>query len=173
MPVEIRSVRANDELESLTELIHRSYAPHLAQGLRFWGAHQAASDTEKRFRSGTGLLLLVDGKPAGTLTVRPPLLESPVAEYRDPSTFSLAQFCVAPEFAGKGLGRRLHDHAVELARQAGAAAIALDTAKPALGLIKLYEAWGYAIVAECDWRPHTNYLSVVMRKRLAETPGPT
>lgn len=169
MHVEIRAVRSSDDIEALTRLIHRSYAPHLSCGLHFWGTRQSVADTEKRVRSGTGLLLLIDGEMAGTVTTRPPVSDSPVAEYRNSSTFSLSQFCIAPEHTGKGWGRRLHDHAVGLARQAGAAAIALDTAKPALGLIRLYESWGYAIVGECDWRPQTNYESVVMRKRLAAT----
>jgi hypothetical protein len=38
----------------------------------------------------------------------------------------------------------------------------LDTAEPASGLIALYESWGYRIVGRADWRPNTNYESVLM-----------
>ena len=58
-------------------------------------------------------------------------------------------------------------HALQVARRSGAAVMALDTAKPATGLIRLYEAWGYKVVGECDWRPDTNYESVVMARSLA------
>ena len=41
----------------------------------------------------------------------------------------------------------------------------LDMAAPAANLIAMYERWGYHVVDQADWRPHTNYASVVMRKR--------
>jgi hypothetical protein len=31
-------------------------------------------------------------------------------------------------------------------------------------LIALYQRWGYAIVGEVDWRPFTNYASVLMSR---------
>lgn len=42
----------------------------------------------------------------------------------------------------------------------------LDTAQPASTLIAMYESWGYRVVGECDWRPLTNYTSVVMSRQL-------
>jgi hypothetical protein len=44
----------------------------------------------------------------------------------------------------------------------GGKTMALDTAAPARALIAMYEAWGYKVVGACDWRPDTNYTSVVM-----------
>jgi hypothetical protein len=44
--------------------------------------------------------------------------------------------------------------------------MALDTSLPAHALIGLYERWGYRVVGRCDWRPDTNYESVVMAKDL-------
>ena len=79
-----------------------------------------------------------------------------------------SQFCVAPERKGKGLGARLNQHATEVVRLSGASLMALDTALPALALIGLYERWGYRVVDRCDWRPDTNYESVVMAKDLTE-----
>jgi hypothetical protein len=86
-----------DDLDALTDLIHRAYAPHLAIGLRYWATHQPWADTEKRLLSGVGLIMLADGEYVGTATVRPPQPNSPVALYRDPAVRSLSQFCVAPE----------------------------------------------------------------------------
>jgi GNAT superfamily N-acetyltransferase len=76
----------------------------------------------------------------------------------------LCQFAVAPELKGQGLGKALHRAAAALAVEHGAKILALDTAAPAKSLIAMYEAWGYSIVAEHDWRPHTNYPSVVMSR---------
>ncbi len=167
MHIEIRPYRSDDDIDELTGVIHRAYAAHLSTGLRYWATHQPASDTEKRLRAGQGLVLLVDGVYAGTATVRPPMPHSRVPIYREYNVRALSQFCVAPEHRGKGLGLQLHHHALQVARQSGAAVMALDTAKPATGLIRLYEAWGYKVVGECDWRPDTNYESVVMARSLA------
>jgi predicted N-acetyltransferase YhbS len=164
MPLEIRAFDERDDLEALTQLIHRAYAAHLAAGLRYWGTHQSVADTEERIRSGQGFVMVEDHQYVGTITVRPPYPQSTVPLYRRTDVFTLAQFCVSPERQGQRLGRRLHDHAVAYAASAGASTIALDTAKPADRLIKLYESWGYQLVGECDWRPHTNYESVVMSK---------
>ncbi|GMU72762.1 MAG: hypothetical protein AMXMBFR42_22180 [Burkholderiales bacterium] len=171
MRIEIRSFQPDDDLDALTALIHSAYASHLTLGLRYWATHQPTSDTAKHLRSGHGLILIVDGAYAGTATVHLPQPESPVPLYRESNVCSLSQFCVAPEHKGKGLGRQLHDHALRVARESGAAIMALDTAKPATGLIRMYETWGYKIVGECDWRPHTNYQSVVMAKQLPAGEG--
>lgn len=161
---DIRPYRPGDDLAAITDLIHRAYAVHLQHGLRYWGTHQPVSDTEKRLRAGVGLVMLWQGEYIGTVTVRPPQPESSVALYRDPTVYSLSQFCVAPRFKGQGLGRRLHDHALAVAREGGARTIALDTAQPASALIRLYQGWGYEVVGECDWRPQTNYVSALMAR---------
>ena len=49
--------------------------------------------------------------------------------------------------------------------------MALDTAAPAEGLIKMYRRWGYEIVGTRDWRPFTNYESLVLA-RLLMRPAP-
>jgi hypothetical protein len=30
----------------------------------------------------------------------------------------------------------------------------------------MYEAWGYKVVGQHDWQPHTNYVSVLMSRPL-------
>jgi GNAT superfamily N-acetyltransferase len=163
----IRPVTATDDLERLTALIHAAYAPHARLGLRYWGTHQSTEDTAQRFASGTGLVMLDGGGDyVGTATLRPPQPESVVALYRDPTVWSLCQFCVSPHAKGRGYGKQLHAYATEFARQAGAQVLALDTAQPAAALIAMYESWGYELAGECDWRPLTNYTSVLMTRSL-------
>jgi len=168
----IRAIHARDDLEALTRLIHAAYAPQAARGLRYWGTHQTVEDTRKRFGMGFGFVAEMDGHFVGTITVRPPQPESPVPAYRDPHTWTIAQYAVHPDMKGTGLGRRLHDHAVGHARASGARTMALDTAAPAEGLIAMYRRWGYEVAGEADWRPHTNYVSVVMLQVLACAGGP-
>ncbi|AOG25207.1 GNAT family N-acetyltransferase [Acidovorax sp. RAC01] len=168
----IRQVNATDDLQRLTDLIHSAYAPHAQEGLRYWGTHQTVEDTAKRFASGTGIVMLDGDRYVGTITLRPPQPESAVALYRDPGVWTLCQFCIAPAAKGLGYGRRLHDHATSVACHAGATTMALDTARQAAALIAMYETWGYRQVGECDWRPLTNYTSVVMSRMLAGTADP-
>ncbi len=165
-PVTVRPLKPDDSLQMLTTLIHQAYAPHAAQGLRYWGTHQTVADTATRFASGLGFVAEVAGQIAGTITLRPPQPESPAALYRDPETWSISQFAVAPSHKGGGIGLALHEHALAVALSNGARRMALDTAEPAKPLIALYRQWGYQIVGEQDWRPHTNYLSVLMTRSL-------
>lgn len=162
----IRPVCAQDDLARITSLIHAAYAPHAAQGLRYWGTHQTVEDTAKRFAMGIGLVMLEGDDYVGTATLRRPQPESAVELYRDPQVWSLSQFCIAPSAKGKGYGKLLHTHMLDAARQAGATTLALDTAQPATALIAMYASWGYRVVGECDWRPFTNYPSVVMAQPL-------
>lgn len=145
-------------------LIRSAYAPHAAKGLRFWGTHQSVEDTAKRLAFGQGLVAELDGVVVGTITVRPVQTNSPVALYREPSVRSFSQFAVDPGHKGKGIGLALHEAALAWAASDGATVMALDTAAPAQGLIDMYRGWGYEVCGECDWRPHTNYVSVLMKR---------
>ena len=169
MPVAfaIRSLSPSDDVATLTNLIHSAYAERAASNLRYWATHQTVEDTTKRYRSGQGFVAECDATLVGTLTVRPPMPDSEVPLYRSPDTWTLCQFAVLPAFRGLGIGRRLHDAAIAHAAQNGGRFIALDTAAPATDLIGLYLHWGYSVVGECDWRPHTNYLSIVMSRPIA------
>jgi GNAT superfamily N-acetyltransferase len=162
--ISIRPLVSSDSIDELTELVRAAYQPHLANGLRFVGTYQTSDITAKRCASGYGLVAIGGERLVGTVLVRPPQPTSKALLYRDPSTWSLSQLAVHPDFKGRGVARALHDAAVELALSHGAQVIALDTAEPAKELIELYQRWGYQIVGSVDWRPHTNYESVLMAR---------
>lgn len=166
-PIEIRPFNYCDDLVRLTALIHRAYDPHARLGLRYWGTHQSVEDTRSRLESGQGIVALHESCFVGTITVRAPQPNSPVIQYRDSKTWSICQFAVDPRIQGRGVGKLLHDRAQVVARQQGARALALDTADAAVGLIELYRSWGYEVVGTADWRPQTNYQSVVMCKEIS------
>ena len=162
----VREVSAGDDFAALTELIHSAYAPHAASGLRYWATHQSVEDTRKRLANGIGLVAEVGGEIVGTITVSPSDPQSKVSLLAEPDTWSFGQFCVVPSHKGKGLGRQIHDFAVKVAIAKGCQKMALHTAQPAFALIGVYRSWGYQLVGTCGWRPHTNYLSVLMAKRV-------
>lgn len=163
----IRFLNEQDGMESLTTLIHAAYEPHAQCGLRYWATHQSSEDTRKRFASGIGFIATIGLEYVGTITVRPPKPESEIPLYREPGVWSIGQFAVLPRFKGQGIGKRLHDAAIEYAIQHGGHTMALDTAEPATALVNKYLGWGYRIFGQCDWRPHTNYLSVLMCRPLS------
>ncbi|MDD5260489.1 MAG: GNAT family N-acetyltransferase [Methylacidiphilales bacterium] len=165
----IRPLSATDDMAALTGLIHAAYSKHAAKDLRYWATHQTPEDTAKRFALGHGLIAELNGAIVGTITVRPPQPESPIELFRDPDTWTLFQFAVSPQFQGMGIGSRLHQAALTYAAAHGGRVIALDTAAPATDLIEFYRRWGYQVVGECDWRPRTNYPSVILSRPIAET----
>ena len=163
-----REIEAADDLAALTALLHAAYAPHAAKGLRYWATHQSVEDTAARLALGHGLVGTVDGQIIATLTLRRPNPNAQVELFRDPDTWSFSQFAVHPDHKGQGYGRHLHDFAVAFAAARGCRRMALDTAQPAQELIDMYHAWGYTELGTCDWRPRTNYLSVLMQKPVSE-----
>ncbi|PIQ28865.1 GNAT family N-acetyltransferase [bacterium (Candidatus Blackallbacteria) CG17_big_fil_post_rev_8_21_14_2_50_48_46] len=162
--VSIREFHVQDDLVELTHLIHAAYAQHAASGRKYWATHQSVEDTASRFASGLGYLVEIEEKVCGTVILRPPQPDSEVEFYRQQGVWTLSQFCIDPKFQGQGLGKKLHQFVLEEAKQRGATHLALDTAESASGLIQTYQDWGYRIVGNWDWRPKTNYLSVIMAR---------
>ena len=121
----VRSLSILDDMTALTDVIHAAYAKRAANNLRYWASHQTIDDTAGRVKSGHGLVAVAEGRIVGTLTVRPPKSDSEVALYREPTTWTLCQFTVLPEFQGSGVGRQLHDAALEHAWSNGGRVIAL------------------------------------------------
>ena len=158
----VRRLSAADDLRALTELIHAAYAPHAAGGLRYWATHQSVADTEKRIARGVCLVGELGSEIVGTIALARPDPTSKVELLREPHTWSFGQFAVSPSHKGKGFGRVLHDAALREAAVLGCRVMALHTAQPAVALINMYGSWGYTQVGTCDWRPHTNFLSVLM-----------
>lgn len=163
----VRPLSDSDDLVALKhDVIRAGYASQAARGLRYWATHQSPDDTAARFAAGHGLVAEANGHIVGTITTRPPQPASDVARYRDPKVWTLCQFAVAPAFKGLGIGRALHAAALALAGELGAATMMIDTAAPATDLIDMYRRWGYVELGTHDWRPKTNYLSVLMRRDL-------
>jgi GNAT superfamily N-acetyltransferase len=162
----IRHLSPDDDLARLTDLIHAAYAHSASFGIRYTGSHQSVEVTRQRYAQGQGLLALAGGAYVGTITARPPNPDSPVELFRDSFTWTIAQFCVLPSQQGRGIGKALHEAAMNFAREQGAKTIGLDTAAPNTELIAMYKTWGYELAGKHDFRPNTNYLSVIMKRAI-------
>ena len=163
----VREVGRSDDLVALTALIRAAYAPLAERGLKYWATHQSPEDTAKRFSRGHGFVALIHGEIVATIALSRPDTDSKVELLRDAQTWSFGQFAVAPAHKNRGYGRQIHDFALKRAADFGCVVMALHTAQPASHLIEMYRSWGYCEVGTCDWRPHTNFLSVLMTRQVS------
>ncbi len=162
---------AEPEFEELTALLHRAYAVHAAAGLRFAATHQSVQTTRERAGAGECWVGEQNGKLVATVTVIPPhmgrsLADAGCATYAATGVAKVNQLAVEPALKRQGYGALLMDHAEARARALGAHTLALDTAAPAETTIAWYQRRGYTICDRCDWRPHVNYESVVLKLAL-------
>lgn len=87
----IRPITHDHDLIALTALIHAAYAPHAEKGLHYWGTRQTVQDTARRLASGQGFVAESKGEMLGTVLVRSPQPDSPVALYQDITTWTICQ----------------------------------------------------------------------------------
>lgn len=164
MDFEIRRFREGDSVEELTALLHRAYRRLGEAGWNYTAVDQRPDRTAERIRGAVCLVAELDGRWVGTISISPPDAgEEVVALYREPGVGAIHQFGVDPDWQGKGIGRALHDAALEVARVLGLTSVALDKAVPAVELVRLYESWGYRKVEEFQW-PGKSYRSCVLQR---------
>ncbi len=160
----IRQVTSEDSFESLTDLLHRAYAPLAAMGFRYLATHQDVETTRRRSASGECLLGVLSHRVVGTIVVIPPKGGSTRCEWYARTDVSvLSQFAVEPALQRKGYGQELLAFAESRAWALGAAEVAVDTAENAHHLIRFYSTRGYRHVGHAQWE-HTNYRSVILSK---------
>ena len=152
-------------VNEITALLHQSYAPLAAQGMRYLASHQSSEKTVERLKEGESYLYMLDEKIVGTITLRPHQTNNPCEWYNKENIFSFGQFAVNPELQGHGIGSKMMDFIEARAAELGAIEIALDTSEHAHHLINMYKKRNYRFVQNVQWSV-TNYLSVVMSKAL-------
>jgi GNAT superfamily N-acetyltransferase len=167
----IRTLTDADSIEDLTELLHRSYASLAARGLRYVATHQTAETTRRRIAGGEDLVAEIGGRIVGNITWHPHTFEGGKTTWYDRADVAFFhQLCTDPDYQGRGIASRLLQETEHRAHKAGAAELACDTAEPAQHLIDWYTKRGYRTVDGGDWRPTTNYRSVILSKRLPGLP---
>jgi len=161
----IRLIRPEDDLVELTEVLNRAYRHLAEQGMKYVATWQDADITRKRVARGECWVAELDERLVGSIVLEDANSTAGCPWYERPDVWSFHQFGVDSDIQGRGIGRLLLDKVEERARTYGAAELALDTAESAADLIRMYEGRGYRRVDTVDWPP-TNYVSVVLSKRL-------
>jgi predicted N-acetyltransferase YhbS len=163
---EVRRLSDTDSIPELTRLLHRSYSPLAAMGMRFLASHQSDAVTRKRVGGGECFVAVIDGAIVGTIVFMPATRTDGTPWLDRPEVASLGQFAVEPDLQRGGLGLRLMERVEQRAAESGAAEIALDTAEPARHLREWYGKRGYRLIEYAQW-DHTNYRSAIMSKSLS------
>ncbi len=164
--ISIRPLGSDDDVEVLTELLHRAYAALGAMGLNYTAVDQTSQVTRRRIAGAVCLVAVgADGRIIGTVLFSAPGRQRGSPWLERPEVAHFGQFAVEPARRKRGIGGRLMDAAEDMARAAGARELALDTAEPALHLIDLYARRGYRFIEYAHWRGK-RYRSVIMSKTL-------
>lgn len=162
-----RRLDAADSLEELTDLLHRAYAPLPLMGFNYLASHQDVPTTAKRASAGECMVGVLDGRLVATGTLVPPGQSKGTDWYERRDVAVIKQLAVDPDLQRRGIASAMMDRMERRAHDLGAAEIAVDTAEGAEHLIRIYQSRGYRLVGHADWRPTTNYRSVVLSLALA------
>jgi len=141
-----------DEWPAILASIREAYAPWVA----VIGREPYPATADYRPRIAAGDVLVVDG-PGGIAGVL-------VVEDRD-GTLLLESVSVVPGAQGRGLGRRLMEHAADVARARGHGRVRLYTNAKMARNMAMYEALGYREVERTRER---GFDRVYMELQLAE-----
>jgi GNAT superfamily N-acetyltransferase len=162
----IRPLRANDDIPTLTALLHAAYAALGAMGFNYTAVDQTDDVTRSRIARGECLVAAVGDALVGTIMFHSPVQSAGCPWYERPEVATIGQFGVHPSFQGQGLGRRFLQEAERRAWCAGATELALDTSEGADHLIAWYARHGFRVVEHAQWGGKT-YRSVIMSKTLS------
>jgi GNAT superfamily N-acetyltransferase len=161
-----RPLRADDDLDAITDLLHAAYAPLAAAGMRYVASHQDAATTRQRIAKGETFVAVRDDVVVGIITLADAHATHGSPWYDRPDVASFGQFAVLPALQRQGIGSRLMDIVEARASEKGVAELALDTSEHAEALIAMYTRRGYRFIEYSKW-DSVNYRSVILSKRLS------
>ncbi len=131
---------------ALAKTLFLEYARDIDKDLSFQDFDRELAEIRVQYSPSEGgiLILRVDGRPAGCVAVR--RFEKETAE--------LKRMYVRPDYRGQGLGRRLGEEALALARRLGYQAIRLDTLLQMGRALALYQSFGFVEIPAYRFNPY-------------------
>ncbi len=159
LPPNMRLATPDDAAE-LTKLVNEAYRELADLGLNFTGTYQDKKITLERMLDAEVYLLYRDRDLIASISIS--IQQDGESALR---CLYVHQLAVHPDHKRKGIGTYLLELAERRAHHDAIARIQLDTAIPALHLVKLYESLGYKPIKQVQWEGKT-YQSYVMEKTL-------
>jgi GNAT superfamily N-acetyltransferase len=156
----------------ITALLHRAYAGQVAMGLRPLAGRQDDTVTLRRLSSGESFVAVQGGAVVGVIILNEQEPDEGPEWFHRPRVCSFSQFAVDPSLQSRGVGKALLAAVERRAAEQGNEELALSMAEPDHRLRDYYFKRGYRIVGTWQW-PYTNYLSLIMSRRLVEESRPT
>lgn len=148
------------DVPELRLLVNEAYKELADLGFNYTATYQDEKVTLQRIQSGRAFILTENNVLVATV------LLSEKNYFTNRRTAYVGQLGVKHSYKRLGLGSLLMDHCEQVARSEGFPAIQLDTAKPALHLVRWYEKRGYEVVGSMQWEGKT-YESFIFEKNLS------
>lgn len=138
LQIGISPARTDQDVAAVARLF-REYAESIGVDLEYQGFSAELAGLPGVYAPPSGDLLLarVDGEAAGCVALRA----------LDQSTLEMKRLYVRPATRGAGLGKRLVESAVSVARRGGYTELRLDTLSNMEAAQRLYQAFGFVEIA--------------------------
>jgi ribosomal protein S18 acetylase RimI-like enzyme len=165
--IEVRPVR-REEIAEAGRVTRDAYVEHAPRDGSWDGYLERLADVGSRAATATVLVAVVDGVVAGTATLElheriPGSDQPPLAD----DEAHLRMVAVDPAKRRLGIGRRLVDTCVAIARRAGKRRLTLDTTEQMQAARAMYESMGFRFSGTTDRVPTVCMLMYELN--LAET----
>ena len=134
LQIGISQARTDEDIAAVAKLF-REYANSIGVDLEYQGFSAELAVLPGLYAPPTGDLLLarLNGEAAGCVALRA----------LDQSTLEMKRLYVRPATRGTGLGKRLVESAISVARRSGYMELRLDTLATMAAAQRLYEAFGF------------------------------
>ena len=136
MALEIVPKPASISWEEITDLLHRAFAEHAANGLHYSACDQSVDVTRQRAENAICLVALLDGKLVGTGLIS-------FMQRHGRNIGYLSQLGILPEAKGHGIGTKLKEALMNICQQRSVDAIYCNTSEKAREVVKFYSKSGW------------------------------
>ena len=164
MNIEIHPKDENTSWEELTQLFHDSFQERLDQGLNFT-CSSFTPETLERLGENNVILVAADkdnGALAGTALIE-------IVKDKKGTWGYLSNMAISPEYKRCGIGSKLEDGRIAIAKANGCHFVISDTAVGATSSVKWHLKNGFRITRLHSFAS-TNYYSYIFRKQLVYHP---
>ncbi|TCS34008.1 ribosomal protein S18 acetylase RimI-like enzyme [Paucimonas lemoignei] len=130
-----------DDAQLLADLTRASWADKVA--VTSSGHRETAVQVLQHLQQGGGLLLLVDGQPAGSVRWLP--------QDSDSDVWDIVRMGILPAYRGRNLSQHLLEAVVHRAREANVRELHLAVRSDQQRLMDLYAAYGFELAPELEY----------------------